>query len=192
MEELYNETFTKKDYTQNPLPKGEYEQCTFDGCNFSEADLTGCVFLECEFKGCNLSLAKLSNTAFREVTFKDCKMLGLRFDQCSKFLFQLSTDNCNCNSASFFQTKLTKTSFKNTQFQEADFSECDLSSTLFDHCDFSNATFDHTTLEKADLRTSFNYSLDPERNRIQQARFSLYGLPGLLGKYNIEVDEPGS
>jgi len=39
-----------------------------------------------------------------------------------------------------------------------------------------------------DFRTSVNYSLDPERNRIKKARFSLSGIAGLLDKYDIEID----
>lgn len=188
MEEIYGETFAQTDYTQKPFPKGEYEQCTFESCNFSEADLSGCVFLECTFAGCNLSLAKLGNTAFREVRFTDCKMLGLRFDQCNKFLFDIKTDRCNCNNASFFQVKLVKATFRSTQFHEADFAESDLSGSVFDQCDLSNAAFDQTVLEKADFRTSYHYALDPEQNRIKQAKFSLGGLPGLLGKYQLEID----
>lgn len=188
MEELYGETFSKKDYTQNPLPQGEYENCIFENCNFSGASLSGCIFLECTFDGCNLSLAKLSNATFRDVQFKGCKMLGLRFDECNKFLFQITAENCNCNNASFYDTKLAKTTFKNTTFHEADFSSCDLTSTLFERCDLLHATFDNTTLEKADLRTALNISLDPENNRIRKAKFSLMSLPGLLGKYGIEVE----
>ena len=188
MEEIYGETFTQKDYTQQPLVKGEYEDCHFESCNFSESDLSGCVFLECTFTGCNLSLVKLGSTAFREVAFKDCKMLGMRFDQCNKFLFHITTENCNCNNASFFQVRLAKATFRSTQFREADFSECDLGGSVFDQCDFSDAVFDQTVLEKADLRTSFHYSIDPEQNRIRQAKFSLAGLPGLLGRYQIEID----
>jgi len=50
------------------------------------------------------------------------------------------------------------------------------------------AAFENTILEKADFRTSFNYSIDPEKNRIRKARFSLAGISGLLDKYDIEID----
>jgi hypothetical protein len=50
------------------------------------------------------------------------------------------------------------------------------------------ATFESTIIEKADFRTSFNYSIDPEKNRIKKARFSLAGIAGLLDKYDIEID----
>jgi hypothetical protein len=42
-------------------------------------------------------------------------------------------------------------------------------------------------MEKADFRSAFNYSINPEINRIKKAKFSLTGLQGLLGKYDIEI-----
>ena len=91
------------------------------------------------------------------------------------------------DQSSFYRTKLKKTVFKNIQLKEVDLTECDLASAVFDHCDLAGATFENTILEKADLRTSFNYSIDPERNRVKKAKFSLQGLPGLLNKYDIEI-----
>jgi hypothetical protein len=44
-------------------------------------------------------------------------------------------------------------------------------------------------LEKADLRTSFNYLIDPEVNKMRKAKFSIDGLPGLLGKYELEITD---
>ena len=71
---------------------------------------------------------------------------------------------------------------------EVDFSETDLSGTLFDRCDLSNALFEDTILEKCDFRTSYNYSLDPEKNKIKKAKFSNEGIAGLLGKYDIIIE----
>ena len=190
MEQVYIEekTFDKSDFTQNPLPKGEYESCVFNNCSFSNADLTEVKFVECEFLGCNLSLATLTNTAFRDTKFKDCKMLGLHFENCNKFGLTMGFDNCIINHSSFYQTKQKKTTFKNSQLQEADFTECDLTSSVFENCDLARAAFYNTILEKADFRTSFNYSIDPEINRIKKAKFSLPGIVGLLYKYDIEIE----
>jgi uncharacterized protein YjbI with pentapeptide repeats len=97
-------------------------------------------------------------------------------------------DNCNLNHSSFYKTKLKKTLFKNIKLHEADFTGSDLTSCVFDNCDLTRTNFENTILEKADFRTSFNYSIDPEKNRIRNARFSLSGVPGLLDKYDIEID----
>jgi uncharacterized protein YjbI with pentapeptide repeats len=35
----------------------------------------------------------------------------------------------------------------------------------------AQAVFDQATLEKADFRTAYIYSIDPEKNRIKEAKF---------------------
>ena len=184
----HDKTFDRNDYTHTSLTKGEYENCTFKSCNFADNDLSLFKFTDCEFIGCNLSLAKLNKTALQEIKFKDCKMLGLRFDTCADFNLSFSFDNCTLDHSSFYKTKIKKTIFKNSQLREADFTECDLTSSLFDNCDLNRATFDNTIIEKSDFRTSYNYSIDPERNRLKKAKFSIHGVAGLLDKYDIEID----
>jgi len=184
-----DKTFDKIDFTEHPLPKGEYENCFFINCNFSNSDLSEIKFLDCAFTGCNISLAKLAKTGLGDVKFKDCKMLGLRFDTCNKFGFSIQVDGCNLTNASFYQTKLIKTVFRNTELREMDFTEADLTGSVFDNCNLADTVFENTILEKADFRTSHNFSIDPEMNRVKKAKFSLHGLPGLLDKYNIEIDD---
>ncbi len=190
MENKYtvDKTFEKVSQSDKSFIKGEYESCRFLNCDFSNSNLSDFKFTDCEFSDCNLSLAKLVDTVFRDILFKNCKMLGLHFDTCSEFGLSFRFENCILNHSSFYKTKIKKTAFRKTQLHEVDFTECDLTESLFDECDLTRATFDNTLLEKADFRTAFNYSMDPEINKIKKARFSVYGLPGLLGKYNIEVD----
>ena len=115
-------------------------------------------------------------------------MLGLRFDHCNTMAFEITVDNCILNHSSFYKLKLKNTVFKTAQLEEVDFCECDLTAALFDNCNLQKAIFDNTNIEKADFTTAYNYSLDPERNRIKKARFSINGVAGLLSKYNIEID----
>lgn len=96
--------------------------------------------------------------------------------------------NCNLSHASFFKLKIKKTVFRESQLQETDFAECDLTSSVFDRCDLTGAQFERTNLEKADFRTSVNYSINPEMNRLKKAMFSVSGLPGLLEKYDIYIE----
>jgi fluoroquinolone resistance protein len=87
------------------------------------------------------------------------------------------------------KTKLKKTVFKNSQLLETDFAETDLTTVVFDNCNLIQAIFDRTILEKADFRTSYNYSIDPELNRVKKAKFSISGISGLLDKYNIDIEK---
>jgi fluoroquinolone resistance protein len=185
---IVEKAFDKIDFANKTLEKADYEACYFNNCNFLNADLSNIRFTDCEFTGCDLSTAKMVKTAFQNIKFKDCKLLGLHFDHCSDFLFEVDFENCILGLSSFYQRKLKKTRFKNCGLQEVDFAEADLSQAVFDNCDLAKAVFENTVLEKADFRTSFNYSINPEMNKIKKARFSMPGVIGLLDKYDIEVD----
>ena len=76
----------------------------------------------------------------------------------------------------------------NSALHELDLSETELASAVFKGCDLQRSIFSGTNLEKADLSSSYNYSIDPERNRLKKAKFSLAGLVGLLDKYDIQID----
>ena len=115
-------------------------------------------------------------------------MLGLHFEHCNEFGLAFSFEDCQIDHSSFYSTKIKKTSFKNSSLKESDFSECDLSGSIFENCDLEGALFENTILEKADFRTSFNYTIDPEINRIRKAKFSISEISGLLDKYDIEID----
>lgn len=180
-------TIEKVDYSIEEFAHGEYEDCTFVGCNFSNVDLRGNSFVRCKFKNCNLSLTKVIKTGFSEASFENCKLLGVRFDGCNEFLFSVSFTSCILNLSSFYKLKLQKTKFSECSLHEVDFSDCNLSESVFDHCDLTHAVFRNTILENADLRTSYNYSIDPDGNKIRKAKFSLSGITGLLEKYGIEV-----
>jgi uncharacterized protein YjbI with pentapeptide repeats len=71
---------------------------------------------------------------------------------------------------------------------EVDFTEADLSGVVFVNCDLAGVIFENTNLEKCDFRSAFNYTLDPEVNRIKKAKFSLSGIKGLLEKYQIDIE----
>lgn len=133
-------------------------------------------------------MVKMTKTVWNDIVFKDCKMLGIRWDVCDPFAFGISLQGCLSGHSSFYGLKLKNAKFQNTQLQEADFTGCDLSGSVFANCDLLDATFDDTNLEKADLSTALHYTIDPERNKVKNARFALSGLPGLLGKYRIKVE----
>jgi len=184
-----DKTYQGVDFKENPLPKGEYEKCSFINCDFSGTDLGGVKFLDCKFADCNLSLAKSAKTVFQNAQFRGCKMLGFRFDACNPFGLSFRFEQCTLNHSSFYGLIIKGTLFSHCQLQETDFTQCDLTGAAFDHCDLVRAVFEQTVLEKADFRTARNYALDPERNRIRKAKFSLSEVVGLLGKYGIQIDE---
>lgn len=185
---IEDQHFDKVDFTAKGFETAEYDNCRFTNCNFSNADLSNATFAECEFQGCNLSMAKLSKTSFRDAKFIQCKLLGLHFQDCDSFLIAFSFEHCQLNIASFYKLNLKKTRFSHCVLQEADFTEADCQLAVFDHCDLANAIFDNTNLEKADLRSALNYSIDPSKNKIKKAKFSLPGVVGLMDHLDIIIE----
>lgn len=183
-----DQVFEKTNFSVQPLAKGEYENCRFDNCEMAEADLSGILFLDCIFTNSNLSLARLQKTGFNQVQFHHCKLLGLQFGDCNPIGLSLLFEHCLLDHASFYRLKLKKTIFRHCKLEGADFTETDLTESVFDHCQLLSATFDHTLLEKADFRTAYQYTIDPESNRVRKARFSLPEVTGLLNKYDIRID----
>ncbi|RYZ81621.1 MAG: hypothetical protein EOP04_23600, partial [Proteobacteria bacterium] len=108
---IEDEVFSKKDYTVIPFSKAGYDNCQFINCSFANTDLSGTSFTECSFEGCDLTMAALNKTAFKDVSFKDCKLLGLHFDDCDPFLFEVSFTDCMLNMSFFYKRKLVKTKF---------------------------------------------------------------------------------
>jgi fluoroquinolone resistance protein len=89
----------------------------------------------------------------------------------------------------FYGTRLKKTTFTGCSLKETDFTEADLSASVFDKCDLLNAKFSNTILEKTDFRTAVNFSIDPQFNKMKKARFTTFGLTGLLDKYNLDIEQ---
>lgn len=190
MEKVYEQDkqFEGVDYTVNQLSVGDYENCHFNNCNFSESNLSKITFIDCKFDHCNLSSASINSTSFQEIIFSDCKMMGLRFENCNQFLFTVSFTNCILNLSTFYKVKLKNTRFSNCSIQEVDFTEADLTAAELDNCNMLLAVFDNSILEKADLRTAINFSIDPERNKIKKAKFAMSSLRGLLHKYDLVIE----
>jgi len=191
MNEAYvsDQNYNQLNFAESPLEMGEYENCTFQNCNLEYVNLSQFKFTDCEFIDSNLSMTKLTGTAFRDVIFKDCKMFGMHFDDCNEFGMSFRFEGCALNNSVFYKTSIKRTLFKNCKLIEVDFAESDLSTSVFSNCDFNGATFERTNLEKADLRTSFNYTINPESNRLKKTKFSLSEIHGLLRRFDIEIDK---
>ena len=183
-----DQTFTKNDFKKQDLGIGEYEACTFHGCDFLATDLSGCRFIDCQFTTCDLSNAKLHKTSLQDVQFSNCKMIGLAFDTCNAFNFSANFKACILNHSVFFKMKLNRVNFIECQLQDVDFAQAEMIGTSLHKCQLLNANFDHTNIEKADFRDALDFSIDPESNKIKGARFSASSLHGLLDKYQLVIE----
>lgn len=179
--------YFNKDFTKETLETGEYENCVFSNCRFS--NLSFIVFINCQFINCELSNTKLNGTVFRDVKFTKCKLMGVQFSNCNELLLSMVFEDSQLNFASFYNLKLRKTIFTKCELIETDFTGTDLSGSKFTQCDFSKTLFENTNLSGCDFITAFNYSIDPEKNMITKAKFSILGLRGLLTKYEIIIEQ---
>tara|TARA_R110001583_G_scaffold30906_4_gene106261 strand:- start:1158 stop:1733 length:576 start_codon:yes stop_codon:yes gene_type:complete len=186
---IADKTFKGQDFSINRLQTGEYENCIFSNCNFADGYLDNQNFTECEFIECNLSNTNVVETVFNDVLFTQCKILGVKFNECNKFIMSFSFSDCIMNFSSFYTMKLPKFRFDHCKLIDVDFTEADLTQAIFQSCDLGKAVFNNTILEKADFSTAYNYRIDPEQNKIKKARFSKEGLEGLLFKYDIQIDD---
>jgi len=185
---IENQEFNNINYTNESLPKGEYEHCSFKDCLFLGSDLSDIIFSESIFENCDLSNALLKNTAFKDVRFTNSKLLGLHFDDCNPFLLEFSFEYSVLNYSSFYKLKMKKTHFKSCKMKEVDFVETDLNGSIFYDCDLLGTLFENSNLEKCDFYTSYNYQFNPDINRLKKAKFSVRGVAGLLSKYDISID----
>ncbi|MBX2972732.1 MAG: pentapeptide repeat-containing protein [Flavobacteriales bacterium] len=183
-----DELFTATSLRPEAVAGGEFERCVFRALRWMDADLTNARFTDCVFEQCDLSNARVRAAGFRTVEFAGCKLLGVPFDQCSAFLLALRFTNCRLDFTSFRSLVMKGTHFHACSLIEADLSGTDLGNASFVDCDLAGAVFDGTNLEGADLREARNFTIDPERNRIKGAHFSLHGLPGLLMRHGIKVE----
>ena len=183
-----SQEFSNRDFTKILLPVGDYEECVFSACSFMHSKLIGSNFSECTFVDCDLSMVNLTGITLRDCRFLRCKILGVKFESCNELLFSAGFEQCQLDFSSFFKLPLANTVFNECGLLEVDFTKADLQGALFKQCDLSGAIFFESSLEKADFREAKNFTIDPELNRMKDARFSLAGAGGLLGKYKLNLE----
>lgn len=183
---LQNQTFAQK-FAFSGLAYTDFENCTFNGCDFTACDFTGVVFIDCVFLDCNFASAKINYVALRGAAFNDCDFTDVNFAMVDPLLFDISFTRCTLNYAKFYTLKLPRTVFTACSIIAADFMAADLTDAIFDNCNLHQTVFFDTVAEKADFTTSFNYTIDPEKNKLRKAIFSRDGLGGLLAKHEIVI-----
>lgn len=190
MEDFINidKTFEKLLRPDAKIGGREFDGCIFKNCDFSNTIFSECQFIDCQFIDCNLSMVKFPATGLKTVAFKDSKLLGIRFDECEDFLFGVVFQDCILDYSWFTNKKMQKTGFTNCSLKGVNFSGCDLTLATFSNSNLDGAVFDNTVLKAADFTTAYNYKIDPEINPMPKAMFSVNGIPGLLDKYNIVID----
>lgn len=165
----------------------EFEGCVFNGCDFSRCTFLAVTFIDCVFNGCIFDSAKINYVALRTVTFNRCQIREVNFAMCDKLIFDVAFNDCVLDFSKFYTLKIKGAVFTNCSLIAADFMGADLTGTIFDRCDLYRAEFNKAIANKADFRTSFHYTIDPEKTKLKRAVFALEGLKGLLARHEIVV-----
>jgi uncharacterized protein YjbI with pentapeptide repeats len=165
----------------------DYERCTFTNCDFTQCDFLGTAFTDCVFVSCNFNEAKINYVSLRDAQFTNCNFTGVNFSMVDSLLFSVTFTNCVLDYSRFYTLKIKGTLFSNCSITAADFMQTDMTDVVFDNCNLHKSVFSGTIANKADFSTSYNFVIDPEKNKLKKAKFSAAGLKGLLEKYDIVV-----
>jgi len=176
-------------YQREEVNFKEFEQCTFRNCDFTVCNFIAVTFIDCHFYNCNFNGAKINHVALRTVGFYHCQMKEVNFSMCDKLIFEIAFTDCVLDFSKFYTLNIKDTVFKNCSLIAVDFMSADLTSVVFDACDLHRSEFEKAIAIKANFKTSFNYSIDPQKTKIKKAIFSLNQVKGLLFKQDIIVKE---
>lgn len=167
----------------------EFVYCVFRQCSFADLSLNQISFGECEFENCDFSNAKLGGASFRECKFTNSKLIGLNFEHCNPFLLSFECYHCDLSYCTFYQLSLKSSQFYDCKLLQVDFTHTNLEGAKMIRCDLKNAQFDSTNLTKTNLSSSYNYSIQPEKNKIRGAKFSYPAVLGLLDEWQIKISK---
>jgi len=174
-------------YAKDDLNHTDFERCTFSHCDFSGCIFVGVTFIDCVFTDCVFNGAKINYVAFRTAAFHRCEIKDVNFAMCDKLIFEISFDDCLLDFSKFYTLKIKGTVFTNCSLVAVDFMNTDLTEVIFDRCDLYRAEFAKAIANKASFKTSFNYTIDPEKTKLKKAVFSPGEVKGLLFKHDLRV-----
>ncbi|NDW17321.1 pentapeptide repeat-containing protein [Dysgonomonas sp. 216] len=190
MVEIYyeDECFESRTFEVKEVSGAVFDNCTFKKCDLSEMKLFGTRFVDCSFVDCNLAMITLNEVQLANAEFDNCKILGVDFSLCSTFLFSVKFNKSVVDYSLLKGLKISGTSFIDCSLKYTDFADADLSKSQFIRSNLEGAMFENTNLREVDFTTAYGYSIDLDRNVMKKARFSLQGVMGLLGKYDIRIE----
>jgi fluoroquinolone resistance protein len=178
---------------RDQLVSSEFYDCAFMRCSFVESVFRNCRFVNCAFQHCDLSLVQVMGSTFSATRFEDSKAIGVDWTQADWPTAGLA------RPVGFFRSAISHSTFIGLRLRgiqirdcvavDVDFREADLSHADFAGTDLSQSLFSHTDLTEADLSRARNYHIDPARNVLRQARFSLPEAMSLLYSMDIVLVE---
>lgn len=187
-------TFEGLEAEEAVFERVEFEDCRFVRCRFPMATFRGCAFVNCVFEGCDLSLLKVPGSRLTSARFSDCKLIGVDWCEASSLTGLTTSMNftrCVLSYGFFVKLDLSGARFEECEARETDFSGATLQRASFVHSDLEGAKFMESDLREADFTGAHGYIIDPTRNKVKKARFSLPEAIGLLKTFGVVIKLPG-
>ena len=189
--EYWSDTFDGLDFSNAEVDSKEFDGCTFNKCNFSEATFRRCNFSDCNFTNCNLSLVKIEYSKFSDVSFYESKLIGINWTKAVWPTFVLGVRimfyKCIVNDSSFYGLTLQGMALEECKAHNVDFREGDFSNSNFTYSELSGCFFANTNLSGADFSEAIDYDIDIYRNTIKKAKFSRFEAVRLLDSLEVEL-----
>ncbi len=186
--EWYDETFSGIELIDSDFTNYSFEECVFESCNFQGGSWANATFISCEFRDCSLINLQLNNSKLNEVFFQECKLVGLDFSICKPLLFSVQFKASQILMCGFSGMDLHELSFGRSALKECDFFQVNLEKADFSGCDLNETVFEGCNLMSASFHAATNYKLDPTKNKVKNARFSMPEVVALLAPLGIEIE----
>lgn len=182
-----NQTITCQNFAGADLKGLKFNAASVSDCDFSRADLTSAEFTDCTFTACNFSNTKMTGAKIRGAKFKECKFMGVDFSRLNSFLLSWTFEDCKAEFCDFKRLDLRSCVFVSSSLKDSDFSAAVMHKTVVSGCNLLGAVFVNTDLREADFTESVNCIIDPSKNKVYGAMFSLQEAASLLAPFGVKL-----
>ncbi|WP_261435523.1 pentapeptide repeat-containing protein [Serratia ficaria] len=138
------EIFTCQSVDTFHLMQGEFRQCQFIDCTFSQAMLENCLFEYCQFENCTFTTIAFNACTLRKSRFTDCRIIEGRIDETR--LEQVSFDGLRTEALTSQGAQWQGCLFDRAQMNGATFTGGMQESCSYSDCDLTRVALRHTTL----------------------------------------------
>ena len=188
-----DQVFKEVHLEHGEIVSSEFYECVFIHCSLVESVFRNCRFVNCAFRECDLSLVQVPESRFSSTRFENSKVIGVNWTEADWPTAGLGDPirflKCAISHSTFIGLSLKGIQIRDCVAVDVDFREADLSQADFGGTDLSKSMFGKTDLSEADLSRARNYSIDPGRNVLKEAKFSLPEAMSLLHSMDIVLVE---
>ena len=190
--EWEDEYFDRISLEEDCLENQVFRECEFHNCQFLSSRIHRCLFRSCAFQNCVFAGVEWKFTSMVDGIFKDSICVGIDWS-----LLKTKTrgnepvyeaQNTFFKYCSFYQMGLKRFHFETCRFQESYFEECSMQECHLENISFDKTQFRGCDLRKADFRGAVGYVIDPQQNKLREARFSFPEVICLLDGLGISIE----